>query len=98
MVGRGPLAMKGVDAAARAEEMLRAVCIPLVSRQHLRAAEDGELAFMHLRHQRVFPAAKRAVARRQFLDRSVDPEAHGAAMATSLIGRHLYSRVIVVRA
>src|SRR5690349_17126138 len=58
MIGRGPLAMKGVHATARTEEVLRAMRIPLVSRQYLRAVEDGELAFMHLRHQRVFAAAK----------------------------------------
>src|SRR5690242_14130375 len=86
MVGRGALAMKGVNAAARTEEMLRAMRIPLVGREHLGAAEDAELAFMHLRHQRVSAAAKRAVARRQFLDRGIDSEAHRAAMARSPIG------------
>ena len=40
MVGRGALAMKRVDAAARAEEVLRAIRVPDVSRQQIFAAED----------------------------------------------------------
>lgn len=62
MLGRSALAVKRVDAAARAEEMLRAIGAPDISRQKIHAAENREFALMDLGHERILSTAQRAVA------------------------------------
>src|SRR5947208_1700806 len=66
MIRRGALAVKRVDAAARAEKMLRPMRLPFVDRQQIFAAQHGECTLMHLRHQRVLLPAQRAIAGRDF--------------------------------
>ena len=47
MIRRRALAVERVDAAARAEKMLRAVRIPFVGRQEILAALNGERTLVH---------------------------------------------------
>ncbi|WGR95156.1 hypothetical protein MTX26_04235 [Bradyrhizobium sp. ISRA443] len=80
VIGRGALAVKRVDAAARAEEMFGVILVPLIRRQQIFTAEDLKLAFVRLRHDGVLSPAERAIASDQPLDRCVDLEGDRVAM------------------
>src|SRR4029453_5066391 len=83
IVGRGPLAMEGINAASLAEEMTRGLRVEAVLGERVLAGEQPEPAFVDLHHQRILAAADRAVARRQLGKISLDLELDGAAVTAS---------------
>src|SRR4029077_14255543 len=70
------------------KEVLRGPRVELVETQRIGAGQQPEMAFVNLHHQRVAPAAHRAVAGRELREITVDFEAHGAAMAAATYRPH----------
>ena len=64
-VRRDTFAMKRIDAAHLAKEVLRCVRVKLIQRERLLTREQIEIAFMHFNHQRILPSADRTIAGRQ---------------------------------
>ncbi|HPO23951.1 MAG TPA: hypothetical protein PK135_04685 [Arenimonas sp.] len=85
VVRRHPLPVKWIDATDPAEKMPGGMGVELIFRQEIFTRQQFEFTFVHLDHQRVFSAADRAIAGRQFGEISFDFEPHRTTVAAAFV-------------
>jgi len=83
MVGCDAFAVESIDAAGLAEEMMCRLRMKLVFAERFGAGQQGEVAFVHLDHQRILHPAQRAIAGSQLREVGRDLKPDRAAVAAA---------------